>query len=85
MSIVGPRLILREELERYYTPEQQEFLFPVKLGLFGYWQVYVRNNAMYEDGKRQERELYYVEHVSIRLNIKIVFATVGAVLRKNGI
>lgn len=85
MSIVGPRPILREELDRYYTPEQQEFLLSVKPGLTGYWQSYARNNAMYEDGKRQEMELYYVEHASIWLDIKIIFATIGAVLRKNGI
>lgn len=85
MSVVGPRPILREELDRYYTPEQRKLLLSFKPGLTGYWQAYARNNAMYEDGKRQEMELYYAEHASSWLDIKIIFATIGAVLRKSGI
>ena len=85
MSFVGPRPIMEDELQENYTPEQQELLLSVKPGLTGYWQAYARNNAMYEDGKRQKMELYYVENISIWLDIKIVFATVSAVLRKSGI
>lgn len=85
MSFVGPRPIMEDELQKYYTPEQQELLLSVKPGLTGYWQAYARNNAMYEDGKRQEMELYYVTHSSLWLDIKIIFATVGAVIRKSGI
>ena len=50
MSIVGPRPVLREELERHYTPEQQQALLSVKPGLTGYWQAYARNDAKYEGG-----------------------------------
>lgn len=85
MSVVGPRPILREELNRYYTPKQQELLLSVKPGLTGYWQAYARNNAGYEDGTRQQMELHYVTNSSLWLDLKIIFATFGAVTRKSGI
>lgn len=84
MSVVGPRPILREELEENYTPEQQRLFLSVKPGLTGYWQAYARNNATYKSGKRQQMELYYVKNQSLLLDIKILFATVGAVIRKKG-
>ena len=84
MSIVGPRPILQEELESNYTPEEQQLLLSVKPGLTGYWQAYARNDATYETGERQRMELYYVQNQSMWLDLKIVFATFGAVLRKSG-
>ena len=85
LRIVGPRPILEEELLKYYTPEQQELLLSVKPGLTGYWQAYARNDAMYEDGRRQQMELWYVQNRSLWLDIKIVFATAIAVLKENGV
>ena len=85
MSFVGPRPILENELNDNYTPEQQRILLSVKPGLTGYWQAYARNDAMYEDGKRQEMELWYVQNRSLWLDIKIMFATVFAVLKKSGV
>lgn len=84
MSVVGPRPILKEELEKNYTPEQQEMLLSAKPGLTGYWQAYARNNATYETGERQRMELFYVQNRSLWLDAKILLATVGAVLRENG-
>lgn len=84
MSVVGPRPILQSELEENYTPEQQTMLLSVKPGLTGYWQAYARNNATYETGERQRMELYYVQNQSLWLDIKILFATVGAVIGKRG-
>lgn len=84
MSVVGPRPILKEELEENYSKEEQELLLSVKPGLTGYWQAYARNNAGYEDGKRQEMELYYIQNQSILLDIKIILATFGAVLKERG-
>lgn len=85
MSVVGPRPILREELEKNYTTEEQRLLLSVKPGLTGYWQVYARNNAEYASGKRQEMELYYIRNRSFGLDIKIIFKTAGVVLRKKGV
>ncbi len=84
MSIVGPRPILWDELNKHYTPQEQQLLLSVKPGLTGYWAAYARNNATYESGERQRMELYYVQHQSIWLDIKIMFATVSTVLRKMG-
>lgn len=84
MSVVGPRPILQDELEENYTPAQQAMLLSVKPGLTGYWQAFARNNAEYETGERQKMELFYVENRSLLLDIKILFATVGAVLKKQG-
>jgi lipopolysaccharide/colanic/teichoic acid biosynthesis glycosyltransferase len=84
MSVIGPRPILKEELEENYTHEQQKILLSVKPGLTGYWQAYGRNNVCYKDGKRQEMELYYVKNRSVSLDIKILFKTVEAVLKGSG-
>ena len=84
MSVVGPRPILHEELVKNYTPEEQDMLLSLKPGLTGYWQAYARNDATYETGERQRMELHYAANRSLLLDLKIVFATVGAVLRKTG-
>lgn len=84
MSVVGPRPVLREELLKNYTPEEQKLLLRVKPGLTGYWQAYARNNATYETGERQRMELYYVRNQSWLLDIRILFVTVGAVFMKYG-
>lgn len=84
MSIVGPRPILRSELEENYSPEERKLLLSVKPGLTGYWQAYARNNAEYSNGKRQEMELFYIKNRSFWMDIKIIFKTVETVLGKNG-
>lgn len=84
MSVVGPRPILKDELEKNYAPEEQKLLLSVKPGLTGYWQAYARNNAGYEDGKRQSMELYYVQHASALLDIKIIWQTIFTVLGRDG-
>lgn len=85
MSLVGPRPILREELERYYTPEQQKALLSVKPGLTGYWQAYARNEAKYaRGGARQRMELYYIENMSPLLDTRIILQTIKAVLLRSG-
>jgi len=84
MSVVGPRPILPDELKRNYSAEEQERLLSVKPGLTGYWQAYARNDSTYESGGRQKMELFYVRNCSALFDLKIVFATVGAVLRKRG-
>lgn len=83
MSVVGPRPILYEELLKNYTPEEQKLFLRVKPGLTGYWQAYARNDAGYQNHRRQDMELYYIKNASVWLDIKIIFATIGAVIRKN--
>lgn len=84
MSLVGPRPILKEELEKYYTPEEQRELLSVKPGVTGYWQAYARNDASYETGERQRMELYYVRNRSLKLDIRILLHTIVAVLSTRG-
>lgn len=76
LSVVGPRPVVTEELEKY--GENKEKLLSVTPGLTGYWQAYARNSCSYE--KRMEMELFYVENANLWWDIKIIFATVGAVI-----
>lgn len=84
MSIVGPRPILKSELEENYTPAEQKLLLSVKPGLTGYWQAYARNNVGYSNHERQNMELYYVRNQSLWLDIKILFRTIISVLKRGG-
>ena len=82
LSIVGPRPIVEKETSIYGYDLGK--LLSVKPGLTGYWQAYARNKATYESGERQQMELYYVEHQSIWLDIKILFRTIRTVLKRDG-
>lgn len=82
MSIVGPRPIV--ESESIYFGDRLSELLEAKPGLTGYWQVNGRSDCTYESGKRQELELYYVEHRSLLLDIKIFFNTFGVVIKMEG-
>ena len=83
LSLVGPRPVTKAELLKY-TDEQRVKFLSVKPGLTGYWQAYARNNATYSSGKRQEMELFYVDHAGIWFDIRILFRTVYAVFAKYG-
>lgn len=80
LSLVGPRPVTAEELEKY-GDNKAKFL-SVTPGLTGYWQAYARSTCSYEE--RMKMELFYVENANLLWDIKIMFATVGAVLRGHG-
>ncbi len=82
LSLVGPRPVLQEETELY--GDKRELLLSCKPGLTGLWQVRGRSNVTYENGRRQALELQYVSQRSLWLDIKILFWTVGAVVRMDG-
>lgn len=84
MSVVGPRPILRDELEEMYTVTEQRQLLSVKPGLTGYWQAFARNRIGYEDHKRQRMELKYIKNRSARFDLKIIFRTISTVIGKKG-
>ena len=84
MSLVGPRPVLREELEKYYTRVEQEALLSVKPGITGYWQTHGRSDSTYETGERQELELYYVQNQSLSLDVSILFKTISVVVHRGG-
>lgn len=82
LSLVGPRPVLQEETELY--GENRDLLLSCKPGLTGLWQSRGRSNITYENGARQALELQYVRERGFLLDIKIMFWTVGAVLRMDG-
>lgn len=80
MSVVGPRPLLPEYLERYN--EQQKHRHDVRPGLSGYAQVHGRNSISWDE--RFEMDVWYTENVSFLLDVQIVISTIGvAVSRKN--
>lgn len=81
MSIVGPRPLLVQYLPRYTT--QQRRRHDVRPGLTGYAQAYGRNALTWEE--KFEKDVYYVEHISFILDVKIIFKTVMVVLKREGI
>lgn len=81
MSIVGPRPLLVQYIERY--TEEQRHRHDVRPGLTGLAQVNGRNAISWED--RFNLDNQYVEKVSLLGDIKILFATVKAVFKRDGI
>lgn len=81
MSLVGPRPLLMEYLDRY-TPEQAR-RHDVRPGITGWAQVHGRNALSWEE--EFDLDVWYVDHWSLWLDIKILFMTVGSVLRREGI
>ena len=80
MSLVGPRPIVNEELQEYGT-KQTAFL-SVKPGMTGYWQISGRSAVGYPE--RVDVELFYVYNQSLKLDMKIIFGTFAAVLKRSG-
>ncbi|PMC06589.1 UDP-galactose phosphate transferase [Microbacterium sp. UMB0228] len=81
MSVVGPRPLLVEYLDRY-TPEQAR-RHEVRPGLTGLAQVAGRNTVSWE--RRFALDVAYVDARSLRLDARILARTVGLVLRREGI
>ncbi len=83
ISVVGPRPLMREELEEKYGDDADRLL-NVKPGMIGWWAANGRSNCTYESGERQQYELYYVDHCSVGLDLKIMGKTVVGVLKREG-
>ena len=81
MSIVGPRPLLVQYLPLYN--EEQRHRHDVRPGLTGYAQVHGRNAVTWEDKFRMDVE--YVKHITFFGDVKIIFDTVKAVLKRDGI
>jgi exopolysaccharide biosynthesis polyprenyl glycosylphosphotransferase len=80
MSLVGPRPQLPEEVEGYEEWHHQRLL--VAPGLTGLWQINGRSNLTFDEMVRLD--LYYAEHWSPWLDLKIVLRTVPAVITGRG-
>ncbi|NMB12830.1 MAG: sugar transferase [Firmicutes bacterium] len=81
MSLVGPRPLLPEYLDRY-TPEQAR-RHEVKPGITGWAQVNGRNALTWEE--RFKLDVWYADNWSILLDVKILFMTITTVIRRDGI
>ncbi len=80
LSLVGPRPIVKDEL-RHYKEAGATFL-SVKPGVTGLWQVSGRSDLDYSE--RVNLDIFYVQNWSFWLDIKILFRTIGVVLKKRG-
>jgi sugar transferase EpsL len=81
MSIVGPRPLLMEYLDRY-TPEQAR-RHEVKPGITGWAQVNGRNAITWE--QKFKYDVWYVDNQSLRLDLKIIALTIWKILKREGI
>jgi lipopolysaccharide/colanic/teichoic acid biosynthesis glycosyltransferase len=81
MSLVGPRPLLMEYLPRY--SEEQARRHEVRPGITGWAQVNGRNAISWEE--KFELDVWYVDNISMWLDVKILFVTVKKVLFREGI
>jgi lipopolysaccharide/colanic/teichoic acid biosynthesis glycosyltransferase len=81
MSIVGPRPTLLLQVEQY--TERQRGRLAVKPGLTGWAQINGRASLPWSE--RIELDLWYVQHRSLGLDLRIVFRTIGMVLTGQGL
>ena len=80
LSIIGPRPVIDDELEKY--GKYKEKFLCVTPGLTGYWAANGRSDTDYD--KRIEMELYYVDNMSFKLDFKIFFKTIISVIKREG-
>jgi sugar transferase EpsL len=81
MSLVGPRPLLPEYLEKYTPEEARRHL--VKPGITGWAVVNGRNVLRFED--RLRLDVWYVDHWSLRLDVRILATTFWQVVRRKGV
>ena len=81
MSLIGPRAGDVESKDTYEEDEKDKLL--IRPGVSGYTQAYYRNNL----GVREKRlyDAWYAHNVSLWLDIKILFKTVGTVLKRENV
>lgn len=81
MSLVGPRPLLTEYLPRYSPAQARRH--DVRPGITGWAQVHGRNAISWQE--KLSRDVWYVDHVSLGLDLRILGRTVVSVLRREGI
>jgi len=81
MSLIGPRPWLVEYLPLYNDYQRRRH--KVKPGITGWAQVNGRNMLGWED--RFKHDIYYVDHCSLALDIKIIWLTIGNILKAKGV
>ena len=81
LSLVGPRPLLIQYLDRY-TPEQAR-RHQVLPGITGWAQINGRNDVSWE--RKFDLDIWYVEHWSFWLDVRILIRTIGAVTARKGV
>ena len=81
MSIIGPRPVTLAET-REFGADRDEAL-SVRPGITGWWQVTDRNDATWENGRRQARELEYIRNRGFAMDARCFFGTFGVMFGKN--
>lgn len=81
MSVIGPRPVTEDETYGYGAYRDE--ILSIRPGITGWWQVTDHNRATWENGKRQELELWYVRNASLAVDAKVFFATFGVMFDKN--
>lgn len=80
MTMVGPRPVTEKELARY--GRDLPIYLSVRPGLTGLWQVHGRGTTTFEE--RVAMDCAYVQQLSFATDLKLMFQTVGAVLKRTG-
>ena len=81
MSLVGPRPELPWLVENYKLWQYQRFTVPQ--GMTGWWQVKNRGKQHHYD-LRVEDDLFYIHNYSFLLDLRILWLTMGAIIRGDG-
>lgn len=81
MSFIGPRPLLIKYLPLYSKEQMKRH--NVKPGLTGWAQVNGRNNITWK--KKFELDVWYVDHISLKLDLKIILWTIKKVINKDGV
>lgn len=81
MSLIGPRPLLVEYLSLYSKVQARRH--EVRPGITGWAQVNGRNTISWQ--QKFEYDVWYVDHVSLMLDVKIIFLTVSKVFKREGI
>lgn len=80
MSLIGPRPLIKGELKNHNgDPEIYESVRP---GITGWWGCNGRSDTNYKE--RLELEYFYVNNMSLKLDLKIIFKTIKTILIREG-
>ena len=81
MALIGPRPLLPEYLPRYSTEHSHRH--DIRPGITGWAQVNGRTNISWKD--KLDYDVWYVNHVSLPLDLKIIFMTIRNVIKREDV
>lgn len=81
MSLIGPRPDDLKEAQLYEGNESRKL--EVLPGITGYAQAYFRNSIPFKE--RIAHDIYYVDHISFGLDVRIFFRTIAVVVKRDGV